>query len=320
MRLPPLPALALALAAALLLTSCSLKAAPPAAPAPIPPPAAPTPVLPTPAPQPEARLLLSPVEVPQGGVVVVRLTGSEAGTAQSPRLEAGGEAQSMTPVSKDWVTLLPVSYAATPGPRDLIVTLAGRRWTAQFTVTRRPFPVSRVYVSDEKGNLLTDPQADRDAERIAQIKAKLSPVPLWRGAFGWPVTGNITTAFGLIRYVNDKEEGRHSGLDIAAPEGKPVLAPAAGRVVLADKLVVTGYTVILDHGLGLFTSYSHMKSFQVKVGQMLQKGDVIGAVGETGLATGPHLHWTVSIGSTPTDPATFLKGDPLAASPPATTP
>lgn len=315
-RLSPLLALALA---GLLLTSCSLKAAPPAAPPPAPVQPA-TPPAPPPAPQPVAQLLVAPGSVPLGDMAVVRLTGSQAGVGETPRLQVNGDVYPMTLVGKDWVTLLPIAYDEKPGQRDIVVTLGSQRWNAALTVTKRSFPESRVYVSNEKGNLLTDPQADKDSARIAQIKAVTSPLALWQGPFAWPVKGEITTAFGLVRYVNDQVEGRHSGLDIAAPEGTPVRAPAAGRVVLADKLVVTGYTVILDHGLGLFSSYSHMRAFQVKVGQMLQKGDVIGWVGQTGLATGPHLHWTVSIGSIPTDPAIFLHGDPLTAAAQAPTP
>lgn len=307
--------------AAFLLASCSLNPArPPAQPPPpsqgatppaaeVPSPQVPSPV-PTPAPPRAVRLALSSNRVTQGNLVVLHLSGLSA-EGEPPRLLGWEPAPAFVRLGQDWVALLPVSYAAQPGPRDITVKTGGQELRAQVTVVKGKFPESRVYVSQEKGDLLTDPQAERDSQRIAAIKANVSVTPLWQGPLLLPVKGELTTDYGLIRYVNDREEGRHSGLDLAAPAGTPVKAAAAGKVVLADKLVVTGYTVILDHGLGLFTSYSHMQSYSVRAGQSVAAGQVIGKVGATGLATGPHLHWTVSVGSTPTNPWPLLKQNPL---------
>ncbi|MCR4442287.1 MAG: M23 family metallopeptidase [Peptococcaceae bacterium] len=126
-----------------------------------------------------------------------------------------------------------------------------------------------------------------------------------------PVEGKITTEFGLIRYINNVESGRHSGLDIAAGRGTPVKAANSGTINLARKLNVTGNTVIIDHGLKLYSTYCHMDKILVKEGEEVKKGQVIGQVGSTGFSTGPHLHWNISIGSTFVNPWLFLDKDPL---------
>lgn len=256
-------------------------------------------------------------QITQGDLAVVRVAGVPD-LEQPPRLTPWDPAPAFVRVDSDWVALLPVSYAAMPGPRDIVVEVAGKSLPLRLTVTAGRFPESRVYVSREKEDLLTDPKAQKESQRIADIKSRPPGPPLWKGPLLLPVQGEVTTEFGMVRYVNDKVEGRHSGLDLAAPEGTPVKAAAAGKVVLADNLVVTGYTVILDHGLGLFTSYSHMSSLSVKEGDTVTAGQVVGKVGETGLATGPHLHWTVSVGPEPTDPWPLLKADPLQPAPNAT--
>jgi len=306
--------------ATVFLASCSLRPVP-EGPKPQPPlvsaPPAPSPPAPAP-PPPTPQLSVDRDRITQGDLAVLRLAGVPD-LEQPPRLPLWDPAPAFVRVDRDWVALLPVSYAAKPGPRDVVVEVAGKSLPLHLTVTAKHFPESRVYVSQEKQDLLTNPQAEKEAQRIADLKGRPPGPPLWKGPLLMPVKGTVTTEFGMIRYVNDQVEGRHSGLDLAAPEGTPVKAAAAGRVVLAENLVVTGYTVILDHGLGLFTSYSHLSSLSVKAGDSVAAGQVVGKVGETGLATGPHLHWTVSIGPEPTDPWPLLKTDPLQPATPPTT-
>ena len=125
--------------------------------------------------------------------------------------------------------------------------------------------------------------------------------------FIWPVKGRISGVYGSRRILNGTPKRPHYGLDIAAPQGTEIIAPADGLVTLNQPdLFYTGVTVMLDHGHGLSTLYIHMSESSVALGQHLKQGDVIGKVGKTGRATGPHLHWGMSLFDTRLDPQLML--------------
>jgi murein DD-endopeptidase MepM/ murein hydrolase activator NlpD len=132
----------------------------------------------------------------------------------------------------------------------------------------------------------------REQARVAETRALDSDLAGFVHGFIWPVSGRISGHFGSQRIYNGEPRSPHSGVDIAATRGVPVKAPAAGRVIFADAgLYLTGGTVLIDHGHGVNSSFLHLSRLDVRVGQHLEQGDVIGAVGATGRATGPHLHW-----------------------------
>lgn len=132
----------------------------------------------------------------------------------------------------------------------------------------------------------------REQARVAQTRALDSDLAGFVYGFIWPVSGRISGQFGSQRIYNGEPRSPHSGVDIAAARGVPVKAPAAGRVIFADAgLYLTGGTVLIDHGHGVNSSFLHLSRLDVRVGQRLEQGDIIGAVGATGRATGPHLHW-----------------------------
>ncbi len=215
----------------------------------------------------------------------------------------------------EFIGFLPVSYYNTPG-EDQVSVLAKATafsWTKSFPIKiiERKFPESRVYVSETtRKEILSNANTQSDAKITTQSRLEAiqtGTLPLWEGPFIWPVKGRISTGFGRIRYVNDIDNGRHSGLDIVSPSGTPVLAVNRGRVVYAGNLHVTGLTVMLHHGLNLFTSYCHLSAIAVKQGELIEKGSVLGKVGSTGLSTGPHLHLTFKIDEVSVDPALFLE-------------
>lgn len=286
-----------------------------ATPTPLPAPTpSPTPT-PTPAPTPipiplQPMIELEPSVVSQGRVALVRVR-ERPGLAVSGSWE-GGALVFAEDVAGYWA-VLGVGAGSTPGPRTVTVMVAGpgsssARVSVTFRVGTAEYPVERVQLGPEQASLL-DPalvQAERDL--LMRATAARTPRPLWRGLFSLPTSGPMSSPFGLRRAYNDGPPGEHhGGLDIAAEAGAPVVAPNAGRVVLAQSLKVRGNAVVLDHGLGLYSGYFHLAEIAVQEGQAVAQGELLGLVGETGLATGPHLHWEVLVGGVNVDPAEWLQ-------------
>ncbi len=144
-----------------------------------------------------------------------------------------------------------------------------------------------------------------------RARSETSEEPLWEGTFIRPVEGRISTQFGMIRYINNDESERHSGIDISAQKGTPIKAANNGTVRLSMLLKVTGNTIIIDHGSSIYTSYCHLDRLLIEEGAKVSKGDIIGEVGSTGFSTGPHLHWSATIGKTYINPESLMEKDPL---------
>ncbi|MCL6711372.1 M23 family metallopeptidase [Pseudomonas sp. R2.Fl] len=205
------------------------------------------------------------------------------------------------------------------GPLDVDVTTpSGRRETARIMVTPRDWPVERINGVPPK--TVNPPPAI--AERIRREQAQVTAARArdddrtdFTQAFIWPVQGRISGRFGNARVYNGQPGSGHSGMDIAAPNGTPVKAPAAGVVTFAGPdLYLTGGTLLLDHGYGVSSNFLHLSRIDVKVGDRVEQGQVIGAVGATGRATGPHLHWGMNWFDVRIDPLLVLeRAQPAAA-------
>lgn len=142
-----------------------------------------------------------------------------------------------------------------------------------------------------------------DNTKIWSVRGTMTPDPRFVSGFIWPVTGPISGVFGSQRILNGKPKNPHNGVDVAAPKGTKIVAPAAGVVVLTHgDMFYTGKTLMIDHGLGLTSVYAHMDSILVVEGQVVSQGTPIGSIGNTGRTTGPHLHWGLTWKGTHLDP------------------
>ncbi len=181
----------------------------------------------------------------------------------------------------------------------------------EIAVTPRDWPVERI--NGVPPATVNPPKAI--AERIAREQARVVAVRTrddnragFAQAFIWPVKGRISGRFGNQRVYNGTPKSGHSGMDIAAPTGTPVKAPADGVITFADPgLYLTGGTLVLDHGHGISSNFLHLSRIDAKVGDTVKQGDVLGAVGATGRATGPHLHWGMNWFDVRIDPLLVLE-------------
>ena len=147
----------------------------------------------------------------------------------------------------------------------------------------------------------------REQAELKRIYASGSESPVWRGDFQLPVTGELSGAFGTRRIFNGELQSHHTGVDFRAQTGDPVRTANTGVVRLAKDLFYSGNAVVIDHGAGVFTSYSHLSRIDVGPGERVEKGQIVGLAGATGRATGPHLHWGIKVNSVSVDPLAFTR-------------
>ena len=240
-----------------------------------------------------------------GGVIHVPLGESE----QAPRASLDGVALLVTKKGTQWTAVVGLRLAAAPGRASIAVkqgTEPERR--VSFEIKPWHYAEQRLKVAPGQVDLAKDDLArfERERAHTAQVIATFSDTPPASLQLRPPVAGPRSSSFGLRRVFNGQARNPHSGMDIAAPQGTPVLAPAPGRVIDTGDYFFNGNTVWLDHGAGWLTLYCHLSAISVKVGDEVAAGTPIGAVGATGRATGPHLHWGVSLNRAMVDPALFL--------------
>jgi murein DD-endopeptidase MepM/ murein hydrolase activator NlpD len=194
------------------------------------------------------------------------------------------------------------------GRRSLVVKSGSETRNMVLWVGDRKFPVQSIWLPPSKDKDISDMEFDR----MDAFKATVTPQKLWQGAFRGPNAGPRTTGYGVRRYYNGvfAKDYYHRGLDYAGPTGSPVLAAAAGKVGIvgfeSQGFLVHGNVVGIDHGQGVLTVYLHLSKVKVKQGELVQAGQVIGAVGSTGAATGPHLHWGLYVGGQSVNPKSWL--------------
>lgn len=255
---------------------------------------------------------LPQAEAVPGGVAVIAL----GANAQTPRADYGDKRVLVTQEQGQWYAVIGLALGTKPGTYNLAVKYAdGKRAQLPFTVTDREYETQRLIIKDKRKvepNTKDMERISADSVRIKKALRQFTEQPEVVTSFNWPAEGPTSSPFGLRRFFNDQPRSPHSGLDIAAPEGADISAPAPGKVIDTGDYFFNGNTVFVDHGQGLITMYCHMSRIDVKPGDLVKTGDRLGAVGMTGRVTGPHLHWGVSLNDTRVDPLLFL---PVPATP-----
>ncbi|MCZ4321506.1 peptidoglycan DD-metalloendopeptidase family protein [Pseudomonas anguilliseptica] len=247
-----------------------------------------------------SRLLNKPVP---GGVAVVDL--GPASSAPKTRYQN----KPVLVIHEDqqrWIAIVGIPLSVKPGSQQISVNGSH---TLSFQVGSKHYVEQRITLKNQQ-------QVNPNAKNLARIERELAeqtrayqqfstrqPSNL---LFDRPVNGPLSSPFGLRRFFNGEERNPHSGLDFAANSGTPIKAPAAGKVILTGDYFFNGKTVFVDHGQGLISMFCHLSTIGVKVGDELPRGGVLGKVGATGRATGPHLHWNVSLNDARVDPAIFI--------------
>lgn len=249
------------------------------------------------------RLLNKPVP---GGVAVVDL----GNAAQAPTATYDGKP---VLVVKEqgvrWLAIVGVPLTVKPGAQKLVAKEASGNRTLNFVVGNKKYPEQRITLKNQRQvNPNPDDLKRIDGELAEQLKAyrSFSPGTPSNLALDKPVAGPLSSKFGVRRFFNGEERNPHSGLDFAVPAGTPIKAPAAGKVILTGNYFFNGNTVFVDHGQGFISMFCHMSKIDVKVGDAVPRGGVVGRVGSTGRATGPHMHWNVSLNDARVDPAIFI--------------
>ena len=201
---------------------------------------------------------------------------------------------------------------------SLVVRLPGgnidRR---QLAVKQRNYKIQRIdglpgrKVSPTKQDMK---RINAERKQLRAARRVMSADPRFTGGFMWPVTGRVSGIYGSQRILNGEKRRPHFGVDIAAPTGTPIVAASDGRALLVHQdMFFTGKTVMIDHGLGIGTIYIHMDAIEVKKGALVRRGQLIGRIGMTGRATGPHLHWGLTWRGVSLDPALMVGPMPKVA-------
>jgi murein DD-endopeptidase MepM/ murein hydrolase activator NlpD len=224
-----------------------------------------------------------------------------------------GMAQFVNTNEGEWFCAVPIANAQAVGEYNVLVEVGEEVFEKNLTVEEFEFDEQNLII-DNTAPEITEANSD---EAYAEYRQKIPPLfetfdeeIYWNGEFIRPVEGGwISTEFGSIRYTNGNYENPryHYGMDIAVGEGTPIVAPNNGRVVLAEYLLNTGNTIVIEHGGGLKSYYFHMVELVAKPDDMVQKGDLIGKVGTTGYSTGNHLHFEMRIGDAAISPSMLLE-------------
>ena len=245
-------------------------------------------------------------ELIPGGIARVEIAPAET---PRPKVRLGDARVLVRLEGTHWAAWVGLPLDMTPGNHTISIEQGGTTRTHTLQVKAKDYPVQHLKVKNRR---MVNPDPE-DLVRINKESATQKEVKtLFRETdapaidFITPTTGRHSSLFGLRRTFNGEPRAPHRGLDIAAPRGAPVVAPADGVVTHVGNFFFNGNTVFVDHGQGLISMFCHLDRIDVAAGEAVAQGKALGVVGMTGRVTGPHLHWSVFLNATPVDPALFL--------------
>jgi len=242
-----------------------------------------------------------------GGIVGIEVGSVE----QSPPRVTLGEAPVMV-IEKNgkWIAIVGISLATEPGWHS--ITVGEPQKQISFLVEGKSYPEQRLTIKNKRKVNPTEEDLVRIRKENVRSKAARNTYSdqLLTDNLILPTEGVRSSAYGLRRFFNGQPRRPHAGLDIAAVEGSPIIAPADGLVIETGDFFFNGNCVFIDHGQGLITFYAHMSAIDVEIGQRVTQGQKIGEVGQTGRVTGAHLHWSVGLNGTWVDPRLFTDPEP----------
>lgn len=251
----------------------------------------------------QPSLSVSPASTYPGDVIFVRSKEAQTVTLFS-------QSYPLQPSQGEYTRFIPIPFNAKPGSYQ--VQSADKKLSVSLTISPKKFEVDSITVSQKMNQMRQDTaRINADQKKINAARAASAKSAYFVGPFKQPAIGKLTTPFGYQRVVNGVPANRHAAIDIANKTGTPIWASNHGKVVLADSLYLTGNTIIIDHGLNVFSIYAHMSKLEVKTGQEVKQGQVIGQMGTTGFSTGPHLHYGMLIGNTYVNPQPFFEASPF---------
>ncbi|MCV3215779.1 M23 family metallopeptidase [Plectonema radiosum NIES-515] len=252
------------------------------------------------------QVKVTPSKPDLGDTLSVIINLENAGNGSNPTVTNGEKTYPAFEIAPNqYRAFVPTTPLERAGNRTLRVSGDGQEESLSVQVSDRTFPVQRINLPSGKAGV---DATEYELKRVAAFKALITPEKYWNGAFVKPNGGRVSTIYGVRRYYNGKfaKDYYHRGVDYAGAEGSPVVAPAAGRVALVGRVSqgfrIHGNVVGIDHGQGVTSIFMHLSRINVKEGDMVQAGQVIGAVGSTGAATGPHLHWGLYVNGQSVDP------------------
>jgi murein DD-endopeptidase MepM/ murein hydrolase activator NlpD len=243
-----------------------------------------------------------------GGIAVVALGNVSPGTAK-PQSWLGDQQVLVTSDHNQWFAVVGLPLDITPGSHELSVRIGSETKAEAFDVHLKKYPEQRVTLADKSKVDLSAADLARAEREIAAIKSLKRH---WRDAqdsdldFIIPADGKLGGRFGTRRFFNGEPRAPHAGLDVVVAHGTPIKSSAQGKVLEVGDYFFNGKTVFIDHGNGLITMYCHLDRIDVKVGEVVGKGQLLGLSGMTGRATGPHLHWSVVLNGAMVDPELFI--------------
>lgn len=260
-----------------------------------------------------ASLPLAHASLPQssnvpGGIAIIQLGNTITHTTR-PQAWFNNQAVLVQAELKQWYAVIGLPLNTVPGPYKLNVKMGDKTKVITFRVKKKKYPEQHITIED-KGKVELAPEDEARAVReIATIKALKQH---WRDeedtdlGFIIPAEGRLSGNYGLRRFFNGQPRSPHAGLDVAVARGTPIKASTNGKVLAVDDYFFNGKTIFVDHGNGLLTMYCHLDQSDVQAGETVRKGQQLGLSGQSGRATGPHLHWSVVLNGAMVDPALFI--------------